>query len=341
MAKSRKRKNRKFQPPPRPQPPPPERPLYFLLAPVLLAVLVFFTYKSQGGYHQIIPISIIALITGVIFEYRSISGKWIKVFWHSVIALLLSLFIFLPFKREHVYNVDDHITLWPYAFIAGLSLIAIAFEQKKASMQLTEGITLLQSLAIIYWVVDYGFLENARMFLGILMIGGLLFALYALFHALTPTPHSPNSRLALSIWSSIIFILLTIDNIYRVYQNELIEQTTELADGLYIALQYFLLGVSAIYLVQNILMLINFMPTRNKGFSEEYHRDVKKLKAEHVSRFSPEQMGLVPALICIFFAATIFTLNYYYHFLPRHTLIWIMFFLFPYLMKIPQIFFLN
>jgi len=62
-------------------------------------------------------------------------------------------------------------------------------------------------------------------------------------------------------------VLFAIDNIIRVYQNEQIENTEDLTHGLYIGLQYFLLGASSIYFLQNLFMLIGFFPQGKGPFS--------------------------------------------------------------------------
>ena len=62
-------------------------------------------------------------------------------------------------------------------------------------------------------------------------------------------------------------MLFAVDNIFRVYQNEQIENA-EISHGLYIGLQYFLLGVSSIYIVQNFLMLFGFFPGKGTFFND-------------------------------------------------------------------------
>ena len=63
-----------------------------------------------------------------------------------------------------------------------------------------------------------------------------------------------------------------IDNIIRVFGNPEI-QNLYLSDGLYISLQYFLLGVSSVYVMQNYMLLIAFFPSKNGN----YRKDLKSL----------------------------------------------------------------
>lgn len=62
-----------------------------------------------------------------------------------------------------------------------------------------------------------------------------------------------GGRLTLSLWSSMAMMLFAIDNVYRVYQNDQIENTADMSHGVYIGLQFFLLGISAIYIIQNFI----------------------------------------------------------------------------------------
>lgn len=61
------------------------------------------------------------------------------------------------------------------------------------------------------------------------------------------------------------------DNIIRVSSNPDIE-SSYLSDGLYISLQYFLLGVSVLYIMQNYMLLAAFLPSKNGN----YKRDLKE-----------------------------------------------------------------
>jgi hypothetical protein len=129
-------------------------------------------------------------------------------------------------------------------------------------------------------------------------------------------------------------MLFASDNIYRVYQNEQIENTADITHGLYIGLQFFLLGVSCIYIIQNFIMLMGFMPGRGTFFNKQYFRDIKELKKDHVKRYSDRQVKILHSFFCILFTGTIFLLNYHYQILPRHVAIWIVFVIFPFILDI-------
>jgi hypothetical protein len=305
----------------------------FLIGLILIGLTVYIGFRFHISHRRLIPISVLALIAGVIFEGRNLSDNWKIVSLKALGAFVLSFFAFLPGKNESNYNFENHIELWPYVFIIIFLLISIVIHGDKVVQKLTEGITLLQSMAVIYWVVDYGFFNTDSLFLKSLMTIGLLFSLYSVFHAFSHAVLSPTSRLTLSIWSSIILMLFAIDNIFRVYQNQQIEDT-EITQGFIIGLQYFLLGVSSIYIVQNLLMLIGFLPGKGTFFNEQYFRELRQVKAEHINRYSDRQVSILHSSCCVLFTGSVFALNYYYQILPRHTAIWIVFVIFPFVLKL-------
>ena len=283
---------------------------------------------------RLIPISVLAIIAGVLFESKRLSGKWMTVLLMGLGSFIFSFCAFLPGKREHIYNFENHIAMWPYGFIFSFAIFSIAFHKDKVIPKLTEGITLLQSIAVFYWVIDYSFIDTDSLFLKSLMVVGLLFSMYSVFHAFTHAILSRTSRLTLSIWSSIIMLLFASDNIYRVYQNEQIENTADLTHGLYIGLQYFLLGISAIYIIQNFIMLTGFLPSKGTFFNAQYYRELKELKSDHIKRYSDRQVSILHSFFCVLLTGTIFFLNYHYQLLPRHVTIWTVFVIFPFILII-------
>jgi hypothetical protein len=286
-------------------------------------------YTSE---RRLIPVGVLALLVGVIFEGKRLSEKWQTVWLIALGSLVVSFLAFLPIKGEHDYNFESHIEMWPYWFIIVFAIVSIVCHGEKIIPGLTEGITLLQSIAVVYWVIDYGFLASENWFLRSLTIVGLGFSLFSVFHAFTPKSLSRTSRLTLSIWSCIIMMLFGFDNIYRVYQNEQIESTADLTHGLSVGIQYFLLGVSSIYILQNFLMLMDFIPGKTTFFNAQYFRALKELKNSHIKRYSERQVNSMHSVFCVLFTGTIFILNYHYQILPRHIAIWSVFVIFPFML---------
>ena len=303
--------------------------LLITIGVLILSFTIYIGYRTSISNKQLIPISVIAIIAGVIFEGIRLSDKWYIVLLTALISFILSFLAFIPGKKEYFYNFEQHIEMFPYYFIVLFAIISIIFNGNKVIPKLTEGITLIQSIAIIYWVVDYGFIDATNVFLKIVMIIGLVFSLYTMFHAFTHSILSRTSRLTLSIWSSVIMFLFTTDNIYRVYQNEPIENTSGISQGLYTGLQFFLLGVSCIYSIQNFIMLTGFLPSKTTFFNKQYFRDLKELKNDHIKRYSDKQVSILHSFFCVLFTGIVFGLNYQFQLLPRNIAIWIVFVSFP------------
>ncbi len=310
------------------------KPYVIVIGVLVLALTIYVGFRMQTSERRLIPISILALVAGVIFEGKRLSDKWQTVLIIAFASFVFSFLAFFPGKNEHNYNFESHIEMWPYWFIIIFAISSIAFHGDKVIPKLSEGITLLQSMAVVYWVIDYGFIDTDNLFLKSLMIIGLVFSFYSVFHAFTHAILSSTSRLTLSIWSSIIMMLFASDNIYGVYQNEQIENTADITHGLYIGLQYFLLGISIIYIVQNFLMLVGFLPGKGTFFNKQYFHDIKELKSDHIKRYSERQVSTLHSFFCVLFTGTIFVLNFHYQILPRHVAIWSVFTIFPFILTL-------
>ena len=243
-----------------------------------LLLLLFITYRIYISQRTLIPISIFALIGGAIFQTKRLTKSWGIVLTTALISFILSFTAFIPGKREHEYNFENHIEIWPYVFLVFFLILIGAFAKEKVTPKLTEGITLIQSMAIIYWIVDFGLLNTQNLFLIFVLLIALFFSLFSIFHAFTHTELTRTNRLTLSIWSTIIYVIFAIEHIINVFQNEQIENTENITSRIYIALQYFLLGVSGVYIVQSYLMLAGFFPGKGSFFNSLYYKELKELK---------------------------------------------------------------
>jgi hypothetical protein len=299
---------------------------------LVLGLTIFVQYRISTSGRILIPISVIAIIAGVIFEGKRISDKWSTVLYTALGSFICCYILFLIGKSEGNNDFEGQIEILPYLFIIWFALFTIMNHGDKVIPKLTEGVTLLQSIAVFYWVFDYGFIDIDSLFLKILMVIGLLFSIYSVFHAFTNAILTRRSRLTLSIWSSIIMMLFAFDNICNVYQNEQIENTAEITHGIYIGLQFFLLGVSCIYIIQNFFMLVGFLPGKGTFFNAQYFQQLEELKCDHIDRYSDRQVSILHSFFCVLFTGPIFYLNYYYQFLPRHVAIWIVFVTFPFIL---------
>lgn len=301
---------------------------FFIIAGVIgLVLTIYIGYRAYVSDRKLFSTSLIALFAGLIFESIRVSKSWKIVAGIFAGTYLFSLISFLPGKREHVYNFEAHIQNWPYFFIFFFTLFFGITYKDKVTAKLTEGITLLLSISLIYWAFDYGFMNYHNWFSISLMTIGLLLSVFSIINALTNIHLSRINRLTLSIWSTIIMFAFAIDNIIRVFSNPDIENSF-LKEGIYISIQYFLLGVSAVYIMQNYMLLVAFLPSKNGN----YKRDLIENKKHHIDRYSDKQVNIGQSLFCIVFTVTIYWLNYKFQILPRHTVIWLVLFTFPFIL---------
>lgn len=297
--------------------------------------LAFYGLSKHGQSNGLlVPFAVFALLSGVIFEGRRLAGKWSSVFFISLGSFAFSLISFLPGKREHPYIFDNHVTSWPYFFLIIFVFIAVVVYKDKVTLRLTEGITLLQSIALIYWLIDEKIFEQTNWFIYLLMGFVALFTLIVVLNAFTHLHLGRTTRLTLSLWSSLIMLVFAFDNIYKTFQNRAIEEAPTLDEKMIIFAEFFLLGVSSIYLLQNFLMLIGFLPGRGTFFNREYFRDIKELKNDHIERYSEDQVKIFHSFFVLVIVGTAFYLNYHYSILPRNLAIWSVFFIMPLLLDV-------
>lgn len=303
-----------------------------ILALIFLGYIFYRTYQSE---RTLLSIMTIPLILGVVFENKRLSSDWKTIFLKILGALLLSLFAFSPGKKEQNYSFENHIEIWPYFFVFFFVLISVAYHDKKVVPKLTEGITLLQSVSIIYWIIDIGFLNVENIMAYILMTIGIIFSAMSLIHAFSYIKLTPGTRLFLSIWSSIIMMVFAIDYMYRVFNSNYFAGYEILNNGLNI-LQYFLLGVSLMYFLQNALMLLEYFPSRNRFYGKKHMNDIREMNQTHIERYSQNQVKISDSLMALIFSSGLYYWNYTFQILPGHTLIWLVFWIFPFIILIKE-----
>jgi hypothetical protein len=303
------------------------KPALKIIGIIILPLALIVLMRISTSDANLVPSSVFALILGAIFESKLITQKWSTVLYTVLAAFVFSLFGFIPGKHEHIYNLDEHIMVWPYLFLFIYVLAMVVFNEKKITPKLSESATMIMSVAIIYWVVDHGFYSNSSaLFQGILLAGSLV-AVFCIINAFLNIPMTGPLRLFLSIWSSFVMALLAIDNIYLVYLHGQIEDSVYLLDKIEIGLQYFMLGVCSIYIAQNILMILSFMPGKGELFNDAYFKRLDELKKEHIQRYSMAQSSIIESSICLIVSCALYAFNYHYQILPRNTAIWIVIFI--------------
>jgi hypothetical protein len=304
-------------------------PIILVIGGIGLLITLYIGYRASISDRRLFSVSLLALFAGLLFESIRVSNSWKTVAGIFAGSYLCSLMAFLPGKSEQVYNFENHIEMWPYFFIIFFALIFGIAYKDRVTAKLTEGVTLLLSLSLVYWTIDYGFTNYHNWLVYTLLAIALALTIFSIINALTDLHLSRTTRLTLSIWSTVILFAFAIDNIIMVFNNPDIE-STYLYDGLYIGLQFFLLGVSAVYIMQNYMLLAAFIPSKNGN----YLSDLKENNEVHIDRFSDEQVFTGHSILCILYTVAFYGLNYKYEILPRHTMIWLVLFTFPMFLRL-------
>lgn len=305
----------------------------YLLGFFLIIFLIYILFRISISDRKLLSLSFIPLFLGLIYENKRLSTDWKVIALKAIGALILSFFAFLPGKKERNYDFENHIEIWPFTFLAIFVFISVIIHDKKVIPKLTEGVTLIQSISILYWMYDLKIFAFENVFLIIFLTIPIVISIYSLLHAFTYIPLNRNTRLYLSIWSSIIMIIFATEHIFRVFNSPEIEETT-IMNGLLITIQYFILGVSSMYILQNFFMLAEYLPSKNRLYGKEHMKDIRTMNKTHIERYSDKQVMILDSIFCFIFCLTIYFINYKYQFVPRHTAIWIVFLTFPVILNI-------
>lgn len=242
----------------------------------------------------------------------------------ALAAFVLSFLNFLPSKHEHGYNFKNHLEFWPFAFLGMYIFLAMVIQFTKATKKLTEGITLLLTISINYWILSNNYWHSDYLVIKFLIIINGIFSAYSIFHAISYKNHSKASAFVLSIWSSIITMILSFDNIIKVYQHKDIENMTSLPESSFAFLQFFFLGISSIYIAQNFIMVAAFLPGKH------YLETIRDIAEVHIGRYSDEQVYLFDALLVLIITMVAYVINYQFQYLPTNFMIWTMITITPY-----------
>jgi hypothetical protein len=302
----------------------------YITCVLLTAFLIYIIYRAQISDRKLFTLSFVPLLLGIIYENKRLSSDWKIIALKILGSLIFSFFAFLPGKHEENYNFEDHIEAWPFYFIAIFVFISLIFHDKKVVPKLTEGITLIQSISIIYWIYDYDFLIDMNIFSLTLISIVFLISFYSLIHAFTYISLSRNHRLYLSIWSSIIMIIFAVEHIFNVFNSKNIEDA-DVVNGSLLTLQYFILGVSSMYILQNLLMVAVYLPSKNSFYDQAHMKDIKEMNKTHIERYSDKQVTKIDSLLTFIYCSSFYFINFKYQIIPRQTAIWIIILILPYL----------
>lgn len=290
----------------------------FFFAGVMLTVAGFLLNKIYTTDKNVTHFYFLPLLLGLVFELRRITNKWSTVAVTTIISFYLSFFAFARSKTEGQYSYEGHIQMWPYFFLMFFVVVAmIAYLFTEKVKVITEGITLLFTIAFNYWILANGYFYKGNFLIKGLIIASIIPSLFTIYNALSYQALSKKKRMLLSLWFAIIGLILAVDNCYHLYQMRNAQMVAFSTETWFLFFQYFLLGTSGIYIVQNLLMVGSyFLPSRGYGDM------LSEVHSVHLKRFSSEQVYVIDALIVVILSVSLFTLNYIYQFVPINFMIW-------------------
>lgn len=271
---------------------------------------------------HIVSIRFAAVFAGVLFESWRISDKPSTVRNIALGSLAITLLFLIPSKN---IPFAERIESMPMAFLACFFVISIIVHNSKTVARLTEGVTLLQSMALLYWIADSQAYLHESVLVKLAVAVAVMLSFYAAVHAFTALELSVTARLILSIWSSIIMAVFAIEYLYTLFNAGEVVLTNGVSAAMEAGLQYFLAGVAAMYLLSNFMMLV-LLPGKNAFLAWQLEN--------HVLRYSSNQVHILYALCCVIVVGSVFYANYIYAFLPCNVLIWIVFCAFPFMINL-------
>lgn len=300
-----------------------------------LITLVLAIKVLTSEYNFFISFAFLPLLSGLFFEQKRLGYIWKEIFVKSFAAYsIVCIILLISLQNQSADYYEEDTTVLLSIFIICFVFISIMFayhlgENSKITAQISEGVLLLQSISLIYFFLDIGFLDEISTLPIIFLV--LLIALFSLvvFHSFSSKFMNEYIKLALSICCtmiSLIFSILYFPIILQLGHTEL----TFFQDYLLAFVQYFLFGISIIYTFENIWLLIRFLPDKSES-GENYKFRVKSLKREHIDRFSDDQLAVSTSIFSILFLGGIYFINYKMNWLPSLSLIWLIFTFFPFL----------
>ena len=238
--------------------------LWFLgiFAVWMLAYVVGKAYNNNqlSIFNLLIPVTL-----GVTYENLKISNNWKYTLLKIFGTLVLSLMAFIESENSENFSFNENFNSWVYAFIGLLVFISMIFHKDRVILKITEGTTLLQSISFIYWILTI--FQDKIIDRYIISTLVLSFSLFSFYHAFSYRKLTRNSKLVLSLWSAFMMLLFSIKTLV-VFLKDKSYQNTEILTIASIYGNYFILGISLVYLMKNAEMLLGYFPEKNSGYKK-------------------------------------------------------------------------
>lgn len=296
--------------------------LGLLLVLVIILITIYIGYRVASAKTPIFTLRFFAIIAGLIYESLRVTAKPKKVWYILIGSFFLSYFALLPGKHETNYSFTEHLYFMPYAMVIMFMVIMCFMYFDEIKLQLNEGIVLLLHSAFVYYCYENGILNFNSFTHTFSTVLISLISLFILLHAFTKIQLTDGVRFIFSIWISITLMILAITNIYHVLNIGEIEQLPDFNDKVLVFLNNFLLGVSAIYIVENLIMIFRFLPEKGSISTGKYKLALRESKEAHINRFALHQLSPLLALLLLLLLGSWFTINHIHQYLPVNLAIW-------------------
>lgn len=299
------------------------KPIFIIIAILCIAITFLIDHKTPLNFRKILRVSMISMFLGLIIENYRIARNWRHVIYLFIGSYVLSLSWFLFNKGK---SIEAYIAYWPYYYLIIFLFVSVNLYSKKITQNITEGVTLLFSLAFVYWLTEKSLFNFSSFLNSMIVILSTSFLLFTIFITFSYNQLSKTDRLILSIWTTIILLTISLDNCFSILKNDYADYYSHISDNGFVILNFFLLGVSSIYVAQNINLIYRLL-------DKDARRQAKRL---HIDRFLDTQVLKDEAIICIVFSAIIYLVNFVFKFLPVNLMIWLVIFTFPFLLELKK-----
>lgn len=296
---------------------------FIVLACLSWAVVVFV---ERVAYTQpVIFFPVLALVSGLIFESYRIVRKWRYVGWTVLLVILAGLLVAQPIEYDP-YRSPSYLLNFACYFVYVYCLVFVTLNRKRITPHRSIGQAWLLSLCFVYWAFEL-FRSGGPWPIWMIPVVGLaaIPVVVSGFHALTGSAISKFVRTWLSVWCVAINLILGIDYGLSVFFPSLqwgmpVSYSFEVS-----LLSYFLLGMSVIYMGNNLLQILEILPID----AEMSKAEKRQIRRRHMLRFSSMKVPFWQSAACLLYALVLFGSNYVFGVLPRITVIWLVIVTFP------------
>lgn len=319
---------------------------FFVFFGVFIGIitLVLVIKLFQANFQFIYSLTFLPILAGLYFEQKRLGYSWKEILFKSFSSycvVSLALLISLQNKGDYSSIETDFL---PITFIISFIAISIAYAyfleaNYKITAQVSDGTLLLQSISTVYLLSAEGFWTTLDFIKTLASIAVFMFCGYSLLNAFVIKNHTRTAKLYLSVGSSLLTLAFSVYYFLKI-SNLDISGPINWEDRISGFIAFFLFGSSIIYAAQNFWLIVRFLPERGED-SGSYKDRLRKLKKEHIERFIDQKVPLYSSLFCLIFVSCVYFVNYYYHLIPSHTMIWLVFTFFPFIIYFWELLFVK